>query len=364
MKQSTVMVLFGGRSPEHEVSLVSALGILSNIHQKKYKLLPVKITRDGQWMLLDGRAALDSARALSDAQGPVILMGDPSMHGCFITEGPRCGERFSVDVMFPVLHGPFGEDGTVQGLASLSDVPCVGAGLLGSALGMDKVMMKQLFIQNDLETSDFIWFLRSAWQTESEVIIRGVRETIGYPCFVKPANAGSSVGISKVTKETDLTAAVDIACEYDRKILIEKSVDARELECAVLGNDEPEASVIGEIIPCNDFYDYNAKYVDDASEIVIPAEIPESVADRVRLWAVTAFKTLDCAGMSRVDFLLERNTNRIFLNEINTIPGFTPISMYTKLWEASGLLYPDLIDRLIELAIERHKDIQQSKFYR
>ncbi|MBN2102423.1 D-alanine--D-alanine ligase [bacterium] len=364
MDPITVMLLFGGRSPEHDVSLVSALGILSNIHQQKYRVLPVKISREGHWMLLDSIPSLDSTEALSVAQGPAILLGDPSLNGFYITEGPRCGMTVPVDVIFPVLHGPFGEDGTVQGLASLSNIPCAGAGLLGSALGMDKVMMKQLFIQNDLETTDFIWFLRSAWQKKSETIVRGVREAVGYPCFVKPANAGSSVGISKVTDEKGLAPAVALACEYDRKILIEKSVDARELECAVLGNDDPEASVVGEIIPCNEFYDYNAKYVDEDSKIVIPADIPLQIANRVRHWAVAAFRTLDCSGMSRVDFLLERNTNRICLNEINTIPGFTPISMYTKLWEASGLTYPNLIDRLIDLAIDRHRDIQQSKFYR
>jgi len=364
MKKQTILLLFGGRSPEHEVSLVSALGILSNISRDKYDILPVKISKNGRWMLLDPLHLKERVDDLAKAEGPPVLMGDPSLNGLYISEGDRGGQVLPVDVIFPVLHGPFGEDGTVQGLASLSGLPCVGAGVLGSALGMDKVMMKQLFIQNDLDTADFIWFLRGAWKKEPEAILRGVREAIGYPCFVKPANAGSSVGVSKAGDEDRLRAAVDLAGEYDRKILIEKAVNARELECAVLGNDTPEASIVGEIIPCNEFYDYKAKYEDEKSEIVIPADIDSDLADRIRYRAVAAFKALDCAGMARVDFLLEKESNHIYLNEINTIPGFTPISMYTKLWEAVGISYPDLIDRLIQLAVDRHQDIQLSKFYR
>ncbi len=364
LNKKTIAVLFGGRSPEHDVSLVSASGILSNIDRTKYRILPVKITRDGRWMLLEEKTPFVTPEDLNDAYGPVVLLSDAAQKGLYITEGAGQNQLIGVDAVFPVLHGPFGEDGTIQGLVALADIPCVGAGVLGSSAGMDKVIMKQLFIQNDLETPDFIWFLRSAWKNESQAIIRGVRETVGFPCFVKPANAGSSVGVSKVDRESGLEEAVDMACEYDRKVLVEKGIDARELECAVLGNDRPVPSVVGEIIPCNSFYDYNAKYVDDKSEIVIPAEIPESVRERVRLWAVAAFKAIDCAGLSRVDFLLERKTDRLLINEINTIPGFTPISMYTKLWKASGVAYPDLIDRLIILAVERHQELIQSKFYR
>jgi D-alanine-D-alanine ligase len=360
-QKKRIAVLFGGRSAEHEVSLTSAVGVLSNLDRKKYDILPVKITREGRWMLLDDSEILKSVQDLEGAEGPVVMAGDPTLAGFLRTDGKG---KISVDVVFPVLHGTFGEDGTVQGLLALSGLPCVGAGVLGSALGMDKVLMKQIFIQNDLATPDFIWFLRSAWQQESEAIIRGIRSAIGFPCFVKPANLGSSVGISKVKSEETLRAAIETACRFDRKVIVEKGIDARELECAVLGNDRPEASVVGEIVPCNEFYDYNAKYVDDASEIVIPADIPSDVADRVRLWAVSAFKAVDCAGMARVDFLLERGSNKLFLSEINTIPGFTPISMYPKLWEASGIPYSQLLDRLIELAVERQGEMETLQFHR
>jgi D-alanine-D-alanine ligase len=358
-QKKNIAVLFGGRSAEHEVSLTSAVGVFANLDRKKYDILPVKITREGRWMLLDDSKVLKSVQSMETAEGPVVMAGDPTLAGFLRTDGKG---TIPVDVVFPVLHGTFGEDGTVQGLLALSGLPCVGAGVLGSALGMDKVLMKQVFIQNDLVTPDFIWFLRSAWQKESDAIIRGIQSEIGFPCFVKPANLGSSVGISKVKSEETLRAAIDTACRFDRKVIVEKGIDARELECSVLGNDKPEASIVGEIVPCNEFYDYDAKYVDDASEIVIPADIPPDVADRVRLWAVMAFKAVDCAGMARVDFLLERGSNNLFLNEINTIPGFTPISMYPKLWEASGIPYSQLLDRLIELAVERHQDVASMLF--
>jgi D-alanine-D-alanine ligase len=365
MKKLKVALVFGGRSPEHEVSLVSALGIASQINKEKNDMLLIKITKEGQWIMLDNKGVpFTTVEQLANADGMAVMLGDPTRHGLVLTGGKTPGRTIPVDVIFPILHGPFGEDGTVQGLISLSDIACVGAGVLGSALGMDKVIMKQLFIQNDLETADFIWFLRGAWEEEPDAIIRGIKETIGYPCFVKPANAGSSVGISKVHAREELMPAITLASEYDRKILVEKYIDARELECAVLGNDAPEASIVGEIVPSNEFYDYNAKYVDEKSQTLIPADIPDSVTEQVRYKAVAAFKTLDCAGMSRVDFLMEKKTQHVYLNEINTIPGFTPISMYAKLWEASGLSYPDLIDRLIELAVERQTDIMRSKFYR
>ena len=225
-------------------------------------------------------------------------------------------------------------------------------------------MMKQMFIQNDLLTSDFIWFLRKKWKEQPDEIIRGVVQEIGFPCFIKPANTGSSVGVSKANSEKELSESIDKAAEFDRKILVEKRIDARELECSILGNDEPKASVVGEVIPSNDFYDYEAKYLDDASETIIPADISKNISEQIQRMAVDAFKILDCAGMARVDFLLEHKTNHIYVNEINTIPGFTPISMYPKLWEASGIPYPELINRLIELALERHQDLNNSKFFR
>ncbi len=262
-----------------------------------------------------------------------------------------------------MLHGTFGEDGTVQGLLALADLPCVGGGVLASALGMDKILMKQIFIQNDLPCTDFIWFIRKKWAYSQEVIRKAIVKEIGFPCFVKPANAGSSVGISKVKTEADLASAIDAAFEYDRKVLVEKAIEARELECAVLGNDDPIASVVGEILPSNEFYDYEAKYISTESKTIIPADLPDTIAKSIQHYAVEAFKAIDCAGMARVDFFLEKNTHRIFVNEINTIPGFTPISMYPKLWEASGISYPELIHRLIQLAIERYEDLRCSKFY-
>jgi len=367
MSQETkrrVAVIFGGRSTEHEVSLTSAFAILQQINRDKNDVVPIRISPEGHWLLLKSRTAFNSVQELVEAPGKPILTGDPSIHGFIILNQSGVDSVVPVDVVFPVLHGTYGEDGTIQGLFRMADLPCVGAGVLGSALGMDKVMMKQIFIQNDLQTTDFIWFLRSAWQGESEAIMRGVAESIGYPCFVKPANAGSSVGISKVATEKDLPKAVEVASRFDRKILVEKAVDAIELECSVLGNDKPEASIVGEIIPSNEFYDYKAKYQSDASRTVIPAKIPEDMAARIRYKAVTAFKALDCAGMARVDFLIDKESQQIYINEINTIPGFTPISMYPKLWGASGLSYPDLIDRLIDLAVERHEDLKKSRTIR
>ncbi len=368
-KKIRVAVLFGGRSSEHEVSLTSALSILKHIDQTKYSVLPIKISKEGRWQALPGVKPLDSYEALESSKGTLVLVGDPQSKGLIKLE-KNVPDSFGdwskepVDVVFPVLHGTFGEDGKVQGLLDLADLPCVGGGVLASALGMDKILMKQLFLQNDLPSPDFLYFLRKDWEKSAEVILKGVIKEVGFPCFVKPANTGSSVGVSKAHNEKELIRAIDQAGIYDRKILVEKAIDARELECAVLGNDDPKASVVGEVVPCNEFYDYEAKYLADGSKTLIPADIPDSVSQTVRSMSIAAFKALDCAGMGRVDFLLERKTNRIFINEINTIPGFTPISMYPKLWEASGILYPELIDRLIELAMERHQDLNRSKFSR
>ncbi len=367
-KKWTVALLFGGRSSEHEVSLSSALGILKNIDQSKYYVLPVKVEKDGRWTLLPDMRALNTEDALEKAVGEPVLMGDPGSGGFIRLKRNSAdeGRCVKVDVVFPVLHGTYGEDGTVQGLLSLADIPCVGAGVLASALGMDKILMKQVFFQNDLPSTDFIWFTRKAWKSNAPVIREAIENEIGFPCFVKPANTGSSVGISKIHDRTQLDPCVGVAAEYDRKLLVEKAVDARELECSVLGNDEPAASVVGEVIPCHEFYDYDAKYKKDdekgESQIIIPADIPAELSEQARRLAVEAFKALDCAGMGRVDFLLEKKTMKLFVNEINTIPGFTPISMYPALWEASGFSYTALIDRLIELARERHADIQASKF--
>jgi D-alanine-D-alanine ligase len=366
MTKLRVALVFGGRSAEHDVSLTSAVGILKNIHRDRYDILPIKISREGRWQLLPADADLDSPETLDRASGPVLTAGDPTLRGFYrIGNGtdPQAQGPVPVDVVFPVLHGTFGEDGTVQGLLGLSDLPCVGAGVMASALGMDKVLMKQVFLQNELPCVDFIWFLRKRWKTDAPVISKAVAKEIGFPCFIKPANSGSSVGVNKAKDAADLVRYIEAAAEFDRKILIEKAVDGRELECAVLGNDEPLASVVGEILPVNEFYDYSAKYELD-SKTVVPVELSEPIARAIREFAKEAFKAVDCAGMARVDFLLERGTNRIFVNEINTIPGFTPISMYSKMWEASGVPYADLIDRLIELALERHADVSSSRFHR
>lgn len=369
-KRLRVALLFGGKSTEHEVSLTSTVGILKHINQDKYYVLPVKISKRGRWLLLSDPTSLDSVEGLARAEGVPVVIGDPEARGLFRirkSSDRSPSDVFSylpVDVAFPILHGTFGEDGTIQGLLSMADLPFVGAGVLASALGMDKIMMKQMFFQNELPSADFMWFLRKDWKTSAEAIQNGVKEEIGFPCFIKPANSGSSVGVFKVHNEKEFPELVNRAAEYDRKILVEKAIDARELECSVLGNDKPEASVVGEIIASKEFYDYEAKYQSEESRSLIPADIPEKIANKVRQLAVKAFKAVDCAGMGRIDFLLERGSNHIFVNEINTIPGFTPISMYPKLWEASGISYTELIDRLIELALERHEDLTRSRFHR
>jgi len=361
-KKLRLALIFGGRSTEHEVSLESALGILAHLDRRKYELFPVKIDRSGEWMLLE-EASLSSITALDEAAGTAVLAGSPGIGGIYTGISGEWRSQ-KLDVIFPIVHGTFGEDGTLQGLLSMSDLPCVGAGVMASAACMDKIIMKQLFFQNDLLSTNFIHFLRSAWEEESEKILIGVAEEIGFPCFVKPANTGSSVGVLKAKEAVELSVAIDNAASYDRKILVEEAVDARELECSVLGNDAPITSEVGEVISGNEFYDYEAKYSDIGSQTLIPADISESDTETIQTMAVKAFKALDCSGMGRVDFLMDRKTNEIYVNEINTLPGFTPISMYPKLWEASGMPFSHLLDRLIDLALQRHKDISRSRFYR
>jgi D-alanine-D-alanine ligase len=267
-----------------------------------------------------------------------------------------------VDVIFPVLHGTFGEDGTVQGLLELAGIPYVGAGVLGSAAGMDKDVMKRLFRDAGLPVVEWITVLRSEWEQFPVRVLRRVRNEIGFPLFVKPANLGSSVGISKARSARELEGAMNLAASFDRKIIVERGIEAREIECAVLGNEKPEASVAGEVVPVNEFYDYEAKYVKQGSELIIPAKLTRAQERRVRDYAVRAFQAVDCAGMGRVDFLLDRHNSKVWLNEINTIPGFTPISMYPKLWEATGLPYPKLVDRLVALALERHGERRRTRY--
>ena len=369
-KRLRIGVIFGGKSAEHEVSLTSAQNVMRALDKNKYEVVPIGIGKQGQWLLRG-----DPLKALTGGQTsmPQLLesgyqiVDDLSSGRELIPIQPSNGaETFgkfpAVDVIFPVLHGPFGEDGTVQGLLELADIPYVGAGVMSSAVGMDKAAMKDLFRSHNLPTPNYLVIKRREWEARPEAVAESVAREIGYPCFVKPANMGSSVGVNKVHAASELAAAMHDAAAYDRKLLVEYAVpNAREIECSVLGNDDPIASVPGEVVPGHEFYDYVAKYIDDSSDLLIPAPVEPGVADRVRELAVKAFLALDCAGMARVDFLLARDSNDLFLNEVNTIPGFTKISMYPKLWEASGIPYSELIDRLIELALERYDDKRRSR---
>jgi D-alanine-D-alanine ligase len=362
-------ILFGGRSGEHEVSLTSAASVMQAVDSEKYEVIPIGITHDGRWLLgssadklLPGVLKKGKPVTASVAPtGPRFVPLDPASSGQLSRrEGAdTCAE---IDVIFPLLHGTFGEDGTVQGLLELADIPYVGAGVLGSAVGMDKDVMKRLFRDARIPVVPWITVLRSEWERNPEHVLAYIPKKLRYPLFVKPANLGSSVGISKVHSAEELKPALDLAAEYDRKVIIEKGIDAREIECSVLGNDSPQASVPGEVVTVNEFYDYEAKYVKEGSQLIIPANLRPRQTRRVQQLAVQSFLAVDGAGMARVDLLLDRRTAAIFVNEINTIPGFTPISMYPKLWEASGLPYPKLIDRLVELALERHQEKSRTRY--
>jgi D-alanine-D-alanine ligase len=298
-----------------------------------------------------------------DKGKPVTPSVDPARPALIPLDAPLSSEGgTAVDVVFPVLHGTFGEDGTVQGLLELAGIPYVGAGVLGSAAGMDKDVMKRLFRDAGLPVVPWVLVLRGEWEQEPARVRRRIEKEIGYPLFVKPANLGSSVGISKVTRRRGLAAALSLGAEYDRKVLVEKAVEAREIECSVLGNDRPQASVPGEVVPVNEFYDYEAKYLKEGSELIIPAKLTPRQTKQVQELALGAFQAIDCAGMARVDFLLDRKTGKVFVNEINTIPGFTPISMYPKMWAASGIPYPQLLDRLLALALERQREKNRTRF--
>lgn len=362
-----VGVLFGGQSSEHEVSLASARSVISAIDPDKYEVVPIGITRQGAWLASgDPMAALRAG--IDPASLPLlesVLASDPTGEGKaeLVQLAPAEGNGAlsaemgkPLDIIFPVLHGPFGEDGTVQGMLELRGVPYVGSGVLGSAVGMDKAAMKGLFIAAGLPVAPYLLVTRAEWRRAPEEVQLRAESMLSYPIFAKPANMGSSVGVSKVHGPSEFAEAVELAARYDRRILLEQGLDARECECAVLGNDDPQASVVGEVIPGNEFYDYRAKYVDDNSDLVIPANLPDKVSQEVRRLSVEAFKAVDAAGMARVDFFVARDMSKIWLNEINTIPGFTRISMYPKLWEASGLPYSSLITRLIELGLQRYED--------
>ena len=396
MKKLRVGVLFGGRSGEHEVSLLSAASVLNAIAKKKYEVVPIGITKDGRWVtaahaerLLKGDSATDpearhlragdpqatsAAAVLAKGEGVVVPPMPGHDHSSLVpfetdVAQTHAAQAIDVDVIFPVLHGTFGEDGTIQGLLELADIPYVGAGVLGSAAGMDKDVMKRLFRDAGLPIVKHVTVLRSAWREQPKKARRLIEGSLKYPVFVKPANLGSSVGISKVHNSSELAAAMDDAAQYDRKLVIEQGVGgdkakAREIECSVLGNDNPMASVPGEIVPIKEFYDYDAKYLVEGSRPIIPAKLPKGKLKEVQRLAIAAFQAVDCAGLARVDFLMDPRSEKIYVNEINTMPGFTSISMYPKLWAASGVPYAELIDRLILFGLERHAEKKQNHYSR
>ena len=365
-----VGVIFGGKSGEHEVSLMSAQSVMRAIDKGKYEVVPIGITHEGRWLtggdplkaLTGGQTSMPQLLESGYVLDADVPRGQTPPEHRELVPGTQAAGIPEVDVVFPVVHGTYGEDGTVQGLLELADLPYVGAGVMASAVAMDKAIMKDVLRSHGLPVVDHVVVKRSSWEADPAPVRAQVAGSIGYPCFVKPANLGSSVGISKAHSEQELDAAIELAAQYDRKILVEKCVEqAREIEVSVLGNDDPIASAPGEIIPSREFYDYAAKYLDNASELLIPAPLDPETSDQIRQLAIDAYLAFDCAGMARVDFLLSRATGELFIGEVNTIPGFTAISMYPKLWEASGIPYPELIDRLIELALERHAEKQRTR---
>jgi D-alanine-D-alanine ligase len=400
MKKLRVGILFGGRSGEHEVSLLSAASVFSAIDKNKYEVVPIGITKEGRWVtagdaenLLTGKIAGKGARTTQHLRAgdpeatssaavlahgeAVIVPPEPQQKGAgslapFQTDAltRRASDRaINVDVIFPVLHGTFGEDGTIQGLLELADIPYVGAGVLGSAAGMDKDVMKSLFRAARLPIVKQVTILRSEWEANPKKVQKLIESKLKYPVFVKPANLGSSVGISKARERKELGPALEEAAKFDRKMVIEQGVGgkkqkAREIECSVLGNDHPKASLPGEIVPDKEFYDYTAKYLDEGSQLFLPAKITKAETKTIQQLAIAAFKAVDCSGLARVDFLMDPKTRKIYLNEINTMPGFTSISMYPKMWAASGLEYPKLIEKLIELGLERHAEKKKNQYSR
>jgi D-alanine-D-alanine ligase len=394
MKKLRVGILFGGRSGEHEISLLSAASVFKAIDKSKYDVVPIGITKEGRWVTSGDAERLLEGKPLHEPRQ--LRAGDPEVtpeaamlkNGEAIVVPPqpqaagmqpfqttdalarRASDRaINVDVIFPVLHGTFGEDGTVQGLLELADIAYVGAGVLGSAAGMDKDIMKSLFRAAGLPIVKHVTVLRGNWESGPKQVQKLVESKLKYPVFVKPANLGSSVGISKAHDRKELGPAIDEAAKFDRKIVVEEGVGgkknkAREIECAVLGNDNPEASVPGEIVPSAEFYDYSAKYLEEGSQLVIPAKLTKSETRKVQELATGAFRAVDCSGIARVDFLMDPKSRKVYLNEINTMPGFTSISMYPKLWAATGVSYPKLIGRLIELGLERHADKKKNQYSR
>lgn len=382
-KKIRVGVIFGGKSGEHEVSVQSAKSVMASLDKEKYTVVPIGIDKAGRWQVgpqalslmppedqgffsasqsaslddtVQEHTAVDAQPETNTAVSQMISTSQPAVGHSTAVPPQLAGE---LDVIIPVLHGSFGEDGTIQGLLELLDVPYVGAGVLASAVGLDKVVMKTVFAAQGLPQVGFSAYTRRDLKTDTDGVVSDVERKIGYPCFVKPANLGSSVGISKARDRTELQRALEVAAKYDRKIIVEQGLNVREIEIAVLGNEEPRVSVPGEIIPSNEFYDYKAKYISGESALMIPANLPQQQVDEIRALAVKVFQAIDCSGLARVDFFVEKGTGKVLVNEINTMPGFTKYSMYPKLWDASGLPYDKLIDALIQLALERHAEKQQ-----
>lgn len=360
-----VGVLFGGRSGEYEVSLMSARSVLAALDPARYQVTEIGITHQGVWLV--GEGALEALAGGRETElTPATILPDPTTPQLFtrrqVDEGELLEALTRLDVVFPVLHGTFGEDGTLQGLLELAGLAYVGAGVLGSAVGMDKGIFKDVMRANGIPVLASLIVLRQEVEADPQAVLARAEALAPYPLFTKPANLGSSVGVSKCKGRSDLLEGLMDAAQYDRRVLVEKGLNAREIEVSVLGNDDPQASLPGEIVPAAEFYTYEAKYQDARSRLLIPASIPAEVAEQARQWAVKAYRAIDCAGMARVDFLLDKDGSGLYLNEVNTIPGFTHISMYPKLWEASGLSYPALVDRLIELALERRAERERTSF--
>ncbi len=366
-----VGVIFGGRSGEHEISIRSAKTVIENIDSSKYDVVPIAIMNDGRWLspaeslrqfpehtqkiFIDGQGEVSSAA--------IALAGDTASNGLTVLDGS--GGTMPLDVIFPVLHGTYGEDGTIQGLFEMADIPYVGCGVLASSCGMDKVFMKTLFRDAGLPMCDYVWFLRNEWRAKRDRVLEQVGAKLGFPCFVKPANLGSSVGVSKATDPDSLAAGIDLAAQYDRKIIVEEGLEMREIECAVMGNDEPQASLPGEYIIRDDskkFLDYTEKYSGTGNnEFVVPAPISDELSDKIRALAINAYKAIDASGLARVDFFLRSDNGALLVNEINTMPGLTDASGFPKMWQGSGRSFPSIIDELIDLAIERHQDKLQNR---
>ena len=370
MKKIRIGVIFGGRSGEHEISVRSARTVIEQIDKEKYEVFPIAITKEGNWLnpieslaLLPAQTQDSVENTGSFPEDAIALLGDPKYKGLINLENTETSAP--LDVVFPVLHGTYGEDGTIQGLFEMAGIPYAGCGVLASACGMDKVVMKTLFRDAELPICKYLWFLRSEWEKAEKIVIDQVEAKLGYPCFVKPANLGSSVGVSKATDAQTLREAIHLAAEYDRKIIVEEGLDAREIECAVIGNDDPQASLPGEYIVYDEakkFLDYKEKYSGTGNnEFVVPALISEELSRKIQQMAVTAFKAIDGSGLARVDFFLRNDNGALLVNEINTLPGLTDASGFPKMWKGSGMEFAHVIERLIELAFERHKDKMRNK---